>query len=156
MTESYTVVQNARLRATRVLPIDKTVASDGTIEMLLHLKIAEGVGSNIPRMYFHDDTAGKTGKIHVGFFGPHRHLKTPSADFAGDLSAAVARAGHLSAAGLARRTNLQRLGGADVRHEVGFATALRDLMSRRWQTVCDDEPAARRANPGRRFRRHSA
>jgi hypothetical protein len=39
--------------------------------MLAHLKIAEGGGHLAPRVYFHDDTGGATGKAHVGFVGPH-------------------------------------------------------------------------------------
>lgn len=74
MTESDTVVQNERLLAARNLPVDKSVNASGRIEMLAHLKIAEGGGSNIPRVYFHDDTAG-SGKVHVGFFGPHRYME---------------------------------------------------------------------------------
>ena len=74
MTESDTVVQNERLLAARNLPVDTTVDPTGKIEMLAHLKIAEGGGSNIPRVYFHDDTAG-SGKVHVGFFGPHRYME---------------------------------------------------------------------------------
>jgi hypothetical protein len=74
MTESDTVVNSARLRAARMLPVASTVDAGGSIEMLAHLKVAEGGGSNIPRIYFHDDTA-KSGKIHVGFFGPHRYME---------------------------------------------------------------------------------
>jgi hypothetical protein len=74
MTESDTVVKNPRLRAARLLPVASTVDPTGWIEMLAHLKIAEGGGSNIPRIYFHDDTAGG-GKVHVGFFGPHRFME---------------------------------------------------------------------------------
>lgn len=40
MTESDTVVQNARLRVAPVMPINRTGASDGTIETLAHLKMA--------------------------------------------------------------------------------------------------------------------
>lgn len=39
--------------------------------MLSHLKIAEGGGDLAPRIYFYDDTGGPTGKVHVGFVGPH-------------------------------------------------------------------------------------
>ena len=35
---------------------------------------ANGDGPNIPRNYFHDDTAGTTGKVHVGFFRPHSYM----------------------------------------------------------------------------------
>lgn len=75
MTESDTVLNNAAQRAARRLPIDASVDPSGEIEMLAHLKIAEGGGSNIPRIYFYDDTKGRTGKVHVGFFGPHRYME---------------------------------------------------------------------------------
>lgn len=39
--------------------------------MLAHLKISEGGGSLAPRVYFHDDTGGATGKMHIGLVGPH-------------------------------------------------------------------------------------
>ena len=41
-------------------------------------KIVEGGGPLIPRLYFHDDTKGATGKIHVGFIGPHRYVENAS------------------------------------------------------------------------------
>jgi hypothetical protein len=42
--------------------------------MPAHLKIAEGGGMLAPRLYFHDDTRGPTGKVHVGYIGPHEHM----------------------------------------------------------------------------------
>lgn len=75
MTESDTVMNSAALRSKRFLPVDGAVAANGRVEMLAHLKVAEGGGSNIPRIYFYDDTKGPTGKIHVGFFGPHRYME---------------------------------------------------------------------------------
>jgi hypothetical protein len=39
--------------------------------MLAHIKSIQGGGMQIPRIYFHDDTKGKTGKVHIGFIGPH-------------------------------------------------------------------------------------
>jgi len=75
MTESDTVLNNLAQRAARQLPVDTAVDSSGVIEMLAHLKVAEGGGSNIPRIYFYDDTKGSTKKVHVGFFGPHRYME---------------------------------------------------------------------------------
>lgn len=71
MTESETVCNNPRLRERRLLPIDMRVDPSGRIEMLAHIKSVEGGGMQIPRVYFFDDTKGVTGKIHVGFIGPH-------------------------------------------------------------------------------------
>ena len=71
MTESETVRQSPKFNSCRLLPVSTDVDPSGRTYMYSHLKIAEG-GSNIsPRIYFHDDTRGKTGKIHVGFVGPH-------------------------------------------------------------------------------------
>ena len=71
MTESETVCNNPRLRARRLLPVDTKVDPSGQIEMLAHIKSVQGGGMQIPRIYFHDDTKGATGMVHVGFIGPH-------------------------------------------------------------------------------------
>ena len=60
------------LKDTRTFPISGDVAADKKIVMQPHLKIQKGGGENIPRIYFHDDTRGNTGKVHIGFIGPHR------------------------------------------------------------------------------------
>ena len=75
MTESEQVQNNKSQRAARELTVDPAVHPSGKIEMFAHLKIAEGGGTNIPRIYFHDDTKGETGKVHVGFFGPHSYME---------------------------------------------------------------------------------
>lgn len=71
MTESETVCNNERLRRCRDLPVDTRIDVSGEIEMMAHIKSIQGGGMQIPRIYFHDDTKGKTGKVHVGFIGPH-------------------------------------------------------------------------------------
>jgi hypothetical protein len=71
MTESETVLNNERLASHRILPVDRAVDGAGEVLMQAHLKIQLGGGPTIPRIYFHDDTRGSTGKVHVGFFGPH-------------------------------------------------------------------------------------
>ncbi|MBF4163203.1 hypothetical protein ISG29_16030 [Nocardioides sp. CBS4Y-1] len=70
MTESETV-RSGGLAGARMLPVDRNVSSSGRVEMLAHLKISEGGGNLAPRVYFYDDTAGTTVKVHVGFVGPH-------------------------------------------------------------------------------------
>lgn len=75
MRESESVQSNARLAAQRCLPVDPRVDPEGRIYMWSHLKIAEGGGPLAPRVYFHDDTHGATGKVHVGFVGPHRYME---------------------------------------------------------------------------------
>lgn len=71
MTESESVLNSAKLRRRRLLPVSTAVSSSGSIEMLAHIKVAEGGGNLTPRIYFHDDTGGVTKKMHVGFVGPH-------------------------------------------------------------------------------------
>jgi hypothetical protein len=72
--ESETVRTYEPFRRTRVLPVSTEVDPSGQIFMEQHLKIAEGGGEQAPRVYFYDDTGGTTGKVHVGFVGPHRHM----------------------------------------------------------------------------------
>lgn len=75
MRESETVQTNDRLRRQRLLPVDPQVDPSGAVHMWAHLKVAEGGGPIAPRVYFHDDTRGSTGKVHIGFIGPHRHME---------------------------------------------------------------------------------
>jgi hypothetical protein len=74
MRESETVMANPQLSMCRRLPVHKKVEPSGYVMMEAHMKIAEGGGPLAPRIYFYDDTAGKTGQVHVGFFGPHRYM----------------------------------------------------------------------------------
>ena len=80
MKESESVRNNQSLMAKRYLPIDKAVDSTGRILMEAHLKPTRGGGMQIPRIYFHDDTKGNTGKVHIGFIGPHDLMPNPSAN----------------------------------------------------------------------------
>ncbi len=75
MTESETV-RNALLPE-RTFEIDPQVDPSGHIVMLAHCKIGGG-GTLVPRIYFHDDTKGRTGRVHVGFIGPHREMPNAS------------------------------------------------------------------------------
>jgi hypothetical protein len=74
MRESDGVMNNQRLRSARLLPVDTTVDGSGRIEMVAHLKIAQGGGPLAPRVYFYDDTSGATKKVHVGYIGPHSNM----------------------------------------------------------------------------------
>jgi hypothetical protein len=76
MSESDTV-RNAYLD-TRRFKIDPRVRGEDRIVMEAHCKISEGGGQQIPRLYFHDDTKGATGKVHIGFFGPHKYVPNAS------------------------------------------------------------------------------
>ena len=71
MTESETVRNSDKLSRSRVFSIATDVDESGEITMLAHLKISEGGGNLAPRVYFYDDSAGATKKIHVGLIGPH-------------------------------------------------------------------------------------
>lgn len=71
MHEAETTEHSESLMADRVFPVMEGLNSSGKMMMRTHIKIqARGKGI-IPRLYFHDDTRGRTGKIHVGFIGPH-------------------------------------------------------------------------------------
>ena len=72
MRESRTVMESRDLRAKRLFEISRSVKAEGRVHMYAHLKVAEGGGENIPRIYFHDDARGETAKVHIGFIGPHR------------------------------------------------------------------------------------
>lgn len=78
MVESESVRQDDTLRAARQLPVDPRVDPSGRIFMEAHLKVSEGGGPLAPRIYFFDDTGGDTGKVHIGFFGPHDHMPNKS------------------------------------------------------------------------------
>ena len=71
MTESDTVQNSAPLRAKRQFAVSKDLEPSGKKHMFAHLKPVEGGGEDIPRIYFHDDTGGRTKKIHIGAIGPH-------------------------------------------------------------------------------------
>ena len=72
MSESDTVMNSGPLRRTRRFLVDSSVDPSGYITMEAHMKIAEGGGQHIPRLYFYDDSKGRTRNIHIGFIGPHR------------------------------------------------------------------------------------
>ncbi len=76
MKESDTVRNDSRLWRMRRFLVDSKVSPNGYQHMEAHLKIAEGGGQHIPRLYFHDDAKGRTGQIHIGFIGPHRLVQT--------------------------------------------------------------------------------
>jgi hypothetical protein len=58
--------------------VSPEIDAKGSTIMEAHLKIAHGGGPLAPRIYLHDDTAGATGKVHVGFFGPHKYVPNKS------------------------------------------------------------------------------
>ncbi|CAM5530138.1 hypothetical protein STENM223S_01109 [Streptomyces tendae] len=69
MRESDTVARKAKLRTERMLPVPEAVSPDGRVFMQAHLKI--GGGNTIaPRLHFYDDCP-RSGKVYVGYLGPH-------------------------------------------------------------------------------------
>ncbi|MCY4621631.1 MAG: hypothetical protein OXD34_07345 [bacterium] len=76
--ESETVRNNPSLVADRRFPIAPSVDESGKIVMYSHLRVDLGGGVSIPRIYYFDDTKGETGKVHVGFIGPHSQVPNKS------------------------------------------------------------------------------
>ncbi|MCX5274389.1 hypothetical protein [Streptomyces virginiae] len=69
MRESDTVTQKSKLSSERMLPVPTTVDADGVVYMQAHLKI--GGGNTIaPRLHFYED-GPQSGKVYVGYLGPH-------------------------------------------------------------------------------------
>lgn len=67
-----TVASNTRLRAKRIFPVDRALCRSQKMFPQAHIKIAEGGGALAPRIYFH--IAAGAGKVHIGYYGPHRNL----------------------------------------------------------------------------------
>ncbi|QDQ97114.1 hypothetical protein [Tomitella fengzijianii] len=67
--ESGTIQNDSKYSAPRTLPVPTGVAPSGTVFMGAHFRISR-YGTISPRMHYYDDAAG-TGKIYVGYIGPH-------------------------------------------------------------------------------------
>jgi hypothetical protein len=78
MSESETAL--TEFREDRVFAIDPRVHGEETQLMTAHIKVSNGGGQLSPRIYFYDNTKGVTGKVHVGFVGPHRYLRNASSN----------------------------------------------------------------------------
>jgi hypothetical protein len=70
--ESESTETSPQLVRARTFPVPETVDDSGRARMMAHLKIDRG-GSPAPRVHFYDDT-GKSGRLVVGYFGPHLPL----------------------------------------------------------------------------------
>lgn len=68
--ESKSVMANNKFVAARTFPVPRQVDPSGMVVMESHIRIGSGKPP-APRLHFHDDTNGATGKIHVGHLGPH-------------------------------------------------------------------------------------
>ncbi|WP_420624905.1 hypothetical protein [Candidatus Poriferisodalis sp.] len=73
MRESEEVMRRSELSRLRDMPVSLRVRNSGRITMEAHLKLSNG--SLAPRLYFYDDTGSNTGKVHVGYIGPHLPTK---------------------------------------------------------------------------------
>lgn len=69
--EGETGETKRRFGHTRDFPVALNLEPSGVKRMYSHLQISNE-WPLAPRLYFCDDTRGSTGKIHVGFIGPHR------------------------------------------------------------------------------------
>lgn len=70
MVESDSVRNDRKFRQQRLLPVPLEVDASGKVFMEAHIKI-DNKGRIAPRIHFYDDTAGSTGKVIVGYVGPH-------------------------------------------------------------------------------------
>lgn len=73
--ESKTVHNNVKMRRQRELPVPPEVDPSRRIHMWSHIYIGGNAGMSSPRLYFHDDVHG-TGKIYIGYLGPHLTVKS--------------------------------------------------------------------------------
>jgi hypothetical protein len=69
MRESDTVARNGKLRGERMLPVPVSVDPSGRTFMQAHLKIGRG-NTIAPRLHFYED-GPRSGKVYVGYLGPH-------------------------------------------------------------------------------------
>lgn len=69
MSESIGVQRSERMSHARSFQVDPVLDVSGRREMTAHIKLDQG--ETAPRLHFLDDTRGKTGKIHIGYIGPH-------------------------------------------------------------------------------------
>ena len=70
LKESETTDSTPKLRAARTFVVPATVDPAGQAYMAAHIKIQQG-GVPCPRIHFHDDAGGPTGKVYVGYIGDH-------------------------------------------------------------------------------------
>jgi hypothetical protein len=70
MRESQSVTARAKFSSARTFAVPEDVAPGGKVLMEAHVKL-RSVGYPAPRLYFHDDSGGATGKIVIGYLGAH-------------------------------------------------------------------------------------
>ena len=67
--ESKSVRRRERMMRARALPVDPALHASGRRQMTAHIKLDQGEAA--PRLHFFDDKRGSTGKVHIGYIGPH-------------------------------------------------------------------------------------
>ncbi|WP_283137438.1 hypothetical protein [Rhizohabitans arisaemae] len=70
MRESEAVSGRPKFRDARTFRVPAEVDPSGGVFMQAHVRL-QRVGYPAPRMYFHDDAGGPTGKIWIGYLGEH-------------------------------------------------------------------------------------
>ncbi|MET0492313.1 MAG: hypothetical protein ABW000_04190 [Actinoplanes sp.] len=70
LSESETTNTKPKLREARTFAVPEAVTPAGRLYMPAHVKIERG-GTPCPRIHFHDDAGGGTGRIYVGYVGDH-------------------------------------------------------------------------------------
>jgi hypothetical protein len=68
--ETAMTLNEPRFRRLRILPVSKAVDDSGAVLMQEHIRV-KGGRPPAPRIHYYDDTRGSTGKVHVGWLGPH-------------------------------------------------------------------------------------
>ena len=76
LKESETTDTNPKLRKARTFAVPAELAASRQLYMPAHVKITQG-GVPSPRLHFHDDSGGTTGRVYVGYVGDH----LPTASF---------------------------------------------------------------------------
>ncbi|MEU5875186.1 hypothetical protein AB0A73_26945 [Glycomyces sp. NPDC047369] len=70
MKESDSVSGNPKYYKARVFRVPAELDESGRLYMPAHVKL-QPIGSPAPRMHFHDDAGGPTGKVWIGYLGDH-------------------------------------------------------------------------------------
>lgn len=70
MKESDSVSGRDKFAAPRTFPVPPEVDPSGKVFMPAHIKLRK-TGTPAPRIHFHDDAGGTTGKVWVGYVGDH-------------------------------------------------------------------------------------
>ena len=76
ISEGAKVASDWRFLSDRFRRVAPALDASGRLAMQSHIRISTGHSGHSPRLYFYDDAAGKTGRVHIGFIGGHRYIRT--------------------------------------------------------------------------------